>query len=73
METVRAEIPGLDDEIAAGEFGRLLGWLRSHLYAHGRKFTPNELVEQVTGKPIEVEPWIRYIEGKYTKLYGIAG
>lgn len=73
METVRAEIPGLDDEIAAGEFGRLLGWLRSHLYAHGRKFTPNELVEQVTGRPIEVEPWIRYIEGKYTKLYGIAG
>jgi carboxypeptidase Taq len=71
METVRAELPGLDDDVAAGRFDGLLGWLRSHVYVHGRKFEPNELVQKVTGRPIEVEPWIRYIEGKYTDLYGL--
>ena len=71
METVRGDLTGLDADVEAGRFAALLDWLRSHVYVHGRKFAPNELVERVTGRPIEVEPWIRYVEGKYTELYGL--
>ena len=58
MEKVRQEVPDLDARIEAGEFGVLLSWLRSNVYVHGRKFTPNELMERVTGGILTPEPWI---------------
>lgn len=71
METIRRDLPDLDAQVEAGEFARLREWLVSHLYVHGRKFTPGELVERLTGRPISVEPWVAYIRGKYGELYGL--
>jgi carboxypeptidase Taq len=49
----------------------LLGWLQDRVYQHGRKFTPNELVERVTGRPLSPKPWIAYVRKKYGALYGL--
>ena len=61
----------LDVEMRAGEFGPLLDWLRSAVYAHGRKFTPDELVERVTGSPIGSAAWIAYARHKFGELYAL--
>ena len=71
MEKVRADIPGLDAQFEAGEFAPLLGWLRKNVHRHGRKFTPNELLERATGKPLSAAPWIAYARQKFGALYGI--
>lgn len=71
MEAVRRDLPDLDEQIEKGEFSHLLGWLRTNLHEHGAKFTPNELVEKVTGSPLTVDAWVRYIRGKYGELYGL--
>lgn len=71
MEKVRADIPGLEGHLEKGEFGVLLKWLRTNVYRHGRKFTPNELMERVTGKPISAGPWIAYVRQKFGVLYGV--
>ncbi len=60
------EIPG---EIEAGEFGTLRGWLTEHIYQHGRKYRTPELIERVTGGPLSVEPYIRYLRNKFGELY----
>ena len=60
------EIPG---EIARGEFGALHGWLRQHIYRHGRKFPPNELVKRATGEAMSMKPYLAYLRGKYGELY----
>lgn len=65
---VHPEIPG---EIAQGEFGTLFAWLVENIYRHGRKFTPAELVERVTGRPMHIEPYIHYLRGKYGELYAL--
>lgn len=65
--------PGIPEEIAHGEFGTLHTWLRENIYQHGRKFLPLELVERVTGGPIRIEPYIRYLRTKYEELYGPLG
>jgi carboxypeptidase Taq len=70
MDKVRTDIPDLDGHIEKGEFGVLLKWLRTNLYRHGRKFTPNELLERVTGKPLTPGPWIAYVRQKFGALYG---
>src|SRR5437660_2409060 len=71
MERIRAEMPDLDSQIGRGEFGPLLRWLQENVYQHGRKFTPNELVERVTGHPISPKPWIAYVRKEFGALYGL--
>lgn len=61
--------PTIPDEIAAGEFGTLHTWLRENIYQHGRKFSAPELVQRVTGGPLRIEPYIRYLRTKYGELY----
>jgi carboxypeptidase Taq len=71
MEKIRSDIKDLDGQLEAGQFAPLLGWLRKNVHRHGRKFTPNELLERATGKPLTAEPWIGYVQKKFRALYGI--
>ena len=68
---IRAEIPDLDGQMASGEFGQLLEWLRSNVYHHGRKFTSNELMQRITGEPVGTAAWIAYARDKFSAIYGI--
>ena len=61
--------PEIAREIERGEFGTLHGWLREHLYRHGRKFPPNELIERATGAPMSMAPYLDYLRGKFGELY----
>jgi len=71
MEKARADMRGLDGQFERGEFAPLLAWLRKNVHQHGRKFTPNELLERATGKPLTAEPWIAYVRQKFGALYGL--
>jgi carboxypeptidase Taq len=72
MAKMRVEVQDLDAQIERGEFGALLKWLQTNVYRHGRKFTPNELMERVTGRALTPEPWIEYVRQKFGALYGVA-
>jgi carboxypeptidase Taq len=61
--------PEIPEAIAAGEFGTLLGFLREHLYRHGRKFKPDEIVARATGAPMSTGPYLAYLREKYGALY----
>ncbi len=64
-ESLRAQRPQLDEEIAAGEFGGLFGWLREHVHALAASVDTAELIKGATGKPLSAAAWLRHIEGKY--------
>jgi carboxypeptidase Taq len=72
FESATRAHPSIGAEIAAGEFGTLHAWLRSHVYQHGRKYTAAELVERATGGPLSFEPYIRYLREKYGELYSLS-
>jgi carboxypeptidase Taq len=63
--------PEIPQEITEGEFGKLLSWLNTNIHQHGRKFTMDELVQRVTGDPIDSTPYIQYLERKYGEIYGL--
>jgi carboxypeptidase Taq len=71
METARAEIPDMETRFREGEFGSLLAWLQRNVYLHGRKFTPDELLQRVTNRPLTPTPWINYARQKFGTLYGL--
>jgi len=64
--------PEIPAEIARGEFATLHGWLKANIYQHGSKYTAAELMERVTGQPLSIEPYIRYLRAKYGELYRIS-
>jgi carboxypeptidase Taq len=61
--------PEIPFEIERGNVKRLLEWLQQNIYQHGRKFTTSELMEQVTGSPLKIDPFIHYLHNKYEYLY----
>jgi carboxypeptidase Taq len=61
--------PEISGESAQGRFGTLHGWLRDHLYRHGRKFEPAEITERATGAPMNLAPYLAYLRAKYGQLY----
>ena len=63
--------PEIPLEIEKGDFGTLHDWLKINIYQHGRKYTANELIERVTGQPLSIQPFIRYIQHKYGEIYSL--
>ena len=61
--------PNINQEIEQGRFDTLRGWLNEHVYQHGSKYQPSELIERSTGAPLNTEPYIRYLRTKYGELY----
>ncbi len=61
--------PDIPAQIKAGEFDTLRTWLTKNIYQHGKKFTANELIERITGAPLTIDPYIRYLQTKYGELY----
>lgn len=70
-EKIRKDIRDLDDQICKGNFGELLGWLRTNIHQHGHKYDPQDLVQRVTGSKITAEPYVRYLTKKYSEIYGL--
>lgn len=65
MTTIRSDLPDLDEQVAAGDFAPLLGWLREHIHQHGRRHTPRRLFERATGSELDAEHLMRHIESRY--------
>jgi carboxypeptidase Taq len=68
-EQAKLEIPHLEDEIAAGQLMVLQCWLGQKIHRWGRMFTPDHLAQRVTGRSLDPEPFLSYVEKKYGELY----
>jgi carboxypeptidase Taq len=64
-ESLRNERPQLDDELGAGQFEGLFGWLKENVHSLGASVSTPELIRNATGKPLSAAPWLRYVESKY--------
>jgi len=62
---------GLGPLLAAGQFATLREWLRRHVHVHGRRYTPAELCQRVTGTPLSSEPFLAYLDQKLSAVYGL--
>ncbi len=67
-EKAAEALPDVEEQIEQGDFSHLHAWLRENLYSLGRKFTPAETIERVVGRPIDPEPYLRYLRDKLGTL-----
>ena len=69
---LRRGVPDLDDRLAHGETAAALSWLQRRMYRVGATYTPDDLIERVTGAPPDPTYFTRYLDDKFSAIYGLA-
>jgi carboxypeptidase Taq len=65
MESARAALPNLPQQIERGEFSGLLGWLRENVHRHGMHYKGPVLIKNITGKDLSAGPFVDYLKRKF--------
>ncbi len=69
FEAAAKDLPTLRDDIASAQFAALYEWLKTHVYQHGKKYPPTELIPLATGKSLTTGPYLDYLKTKFQALY----
>lgn len=70
-ELARRALPDLDSQLAAGELKPLRDFCAELIYRHGGAYEPAEMIELVTGGPLDPDPLLRQQRQKFGPLYGL--
>ncbi|MFH1803827.1 MAG: carboxypeptidase M32 [Pseudomonadota bacterium] len=61
----RDAVPDLGANLASGDFGPLMAWLRRHVHGLGSRLSTDEILMQATGKPLGTDAFIAHLETRY--------
>ncbi len=67
--TLQEKFPDWEKRVASGDLLFVREWLREQIHQHGKTYRAADLVKKVTGKPLSPEPYITYLNTKYSKIY----
>lgn len=70
-QAMRKEIPEIDTKIRSGGFEQIVSWLQNNIHRQGKRYSAEELIENVTGNRLRVDAFKSYIQSKYGNLYEI--
>ncbi len=61
--------PGMQDAVNNANYQPLLKWLIENIYKYGRTYSPDQILQRSTGSPLNVKPYLNYIQHKYDDLF----
>ncbi len=65
MTAARRALPELDDALGTGDLSPLVGWLGAHVHANGARLGFNDLLQEATGKPLDVADFEAHLTTRY--------
>ena len=68
--SIDKEIPEWRNQIVNGKISLVNSWLKRNIHDKGNLFDPEELIEKATGKKLKSQPYLNYLNAKYSRLYG---
>ena len=68
---IEEEMPDVQEQIGRGQFRPLLDWLIERLYLKASRYNPRELLQKVLGHDVRVQPFVQYLQKKYSGLYEV--
>lgn len=72
FKTAKEKIPGLEEQLAQGNFAELKKWLNENIHAKGSLYsTGDQVCKLVTGEELSATTFVQYLKEKYTKLYNL--
>jgi len=70
LEKMNKDIPDWKAIIRSGNFAPVKNWLVTNVHSKGNLYDPVDLVREVTGKDVSIEPFITYLNNKFGEIYG---
>ena len=69
MKALRADLPGLDGDLARGDTSAATDWMRDRLQQFGGLREPRQTVAHACGFEPDEAPLLDYLDAKFTDLY----
>ena len=70
-EALRADLPDLDEALAAGDPSTAVAWLRDNVHQYGGLHKPRDVIERASGQAVSVQPLLTYLDRKFGEIYGV--
>jgi carboxypeptidase Taq len=65
MAALRRAEPDLDAQLARGDLGPMMAWLRTHVHAEGARLGFQDLLRSATGKPLDPADFTAHLTARY--------
>jgi carboxypeptidase Taq len=66
------DIPNLSEQLAKGRLRLLKDWLNREVHHRGKSETPDQIVQRVTGEPLNPRYFTEYLWEKFTDIYHVS-
>jgi len=70
LDALAKDIPDWRRQIAIGNLRNIEGWLVKNVHSNGDLYEPADLIRRITGKKLDANPYLGYLQEKYSGLYG---
>ncbi len=67
---ITKDLPEWRSELSSGNLNQVNKWLKTNIHAYGDLYDPEELIEKATGSKLDSAFYLKYLNEKYSKLYG---
>jgi carboxypeptidase Taq len=69
LSAMEKDLKNWREQVAKGNVTKVKEWLVKNVHAYGNLYDPEELIRKITGKGLDVKPYLNYLNRKYSKLY----
>lgn len=70
-QTLQREQSDTERNIAKGNFAPIKNWLNEKIHRQGRLYSPQGLVQRVTGEALNPDYFVDYLKRKYSEVYNL--
>jgi carboxypeptidase Taq len=65
-----SDLPDWRNHLSEGNLESVNGWLKTNIHQKSDLYDPEELIKRATGRNLDSEPYLQYLNKKYGSLYG---
>jgi carboxypeptidase Taq len=70
LAKIQEDTPDWRNQLAQGNLKNTQKWLTKNVHSNGDLYDPAELIKKITGNLLDAKPYMKYLEEKYSALYG---
>jgi carboxypeptidase Taq len=70
LEKVNNDIPDWLAKVEKGNLSPSIEWMAKKVHVEAALYDPADLMEKVTGSKLTAEPFLKYVESKYSSIFG---
>jgi carboxypeptidase Taq len=70
LASMEKELQDWREQISRGDFRNVKRWLVKNVHSSGNLYSPADLMKRITGREPAVDPYLSYLNKKYSGLYG---